>query len=116
MQLKNVAAVVTGGGSGLGAATARALAEAGAMVTVLDLDEPGARAVAESFGGHWVVCDHADEAEVAAAFRAAADRHGPARVLVNCAGQGAPGRRTAGRRGAYPIDLFRQQLEVNLVG
>jgi NAD(P)-dependent dehydrogenase (short-subunit alcohol dehydrogenase family) len=107
---------VTGGGSGLGAAAARALAAAGAKVTVLDRDAASAVEVATDVGGFSVAVDHSDEAGVAAALAEAASQHGTARVLVNCAGEGAPGQRTAGHHGPYPMDLFRRQFEVNVFG
>jgi NAD(P)-dependent dehydrogenase (short-subunit alcohol dehydrogenase family) len=116
VQLEGVAAIVTGGGSGLGAASARALAVAGARVTILDRTGAEAERIAAEVEGFAVVADHCDADAVAAALESATERHGPARVLVNCAGEGAPGRRTAGPRGAYPLDLFRRQLEVNVVG
>ena len=116
MELSDVSVVVTGGGSGLGAATARELAAAGARVAVLDRTAAPAEAVAAEIAGLAVVADHCDEKAVHSALATAHEQNGPVRVLVNCAGEGAPGRRTAGPRGAYPLDLLRRQLEVNVVG
>jgi NAD(P)-dependent dehydrogenase (short-subunit alcohol dehydrogenase family) len=115
MQVQGQAAIVTGGGSGLGEATARALAAAGARVTVLDFNLETAEAVAKEIGGFAVKCDvaSAESAEVAVELAAAA--HGPARILVNCAGI-APGGRVVGRNGPLPLDDFRRGVEVNLVG
>jgi NAD(P)-dependent dehydrogenase (short-subunit alcohol dehydrogenase family) len=115
MQVKGQAAIVTGGGSGLGAATARALAAAGARVAVLDVNEEGAQKVAKEIGGLSVRCDVADAASAEAAVRQAADRHGAARVLVNCAGIG-PAARVVGRDGPMPLDAFRRVIEINLIG
>src|SRR5690242_11188348 len=95
MDLSGIAAVVTGGGSGLGAATARALAEKGAKVAVLDISRDGANAVAEEIGGLAFACDVTQET-AADALDEAAQAHGTARVLVNCAGI-APSGRTVGR-------------------
>jgi NAD(P)-dependent dehydrogenase (short-subunit alcohol dehydrogenase family) len=115
MQVQGQAAIVTGGGSGLGEATARALAAAGARVTVLDFNLEAAEAVAKEIGGLAVKCDvsSAESAEVAVELATAA--HGPARILINCAGI-APGGRVVGRNGALPLDDFRRGVEVNLVG
>src|ERR1700721_998947 len=86
MQLKDQAAIVTGGASGLGAATARRLASQGARVAVCDLNAKLAESVAAEIGGIAVVCDVADAASAEAAVVAASKAHGPARVLINCAG------------------------------
>ena len=115
MQVKGHAAIVTGGGSGLGAATARALAAAGAKVAVLDVNEAAAGAVAEEIGGLAVRCDVSNAASGEAAVAAARTAHGPARILVNCAGIG-PAARIVGREGPIPLDAFRQVIEVNLIG
>ena len=115
MDVAGHAALVTGGGSGLGAATARALAAAGARVALLDVNEAAANAVAEETGGLAVACDVSDAASGEAAVAAARAAHGPARVLVNCAGIG-PAERIVGRAGPMPLDNFRRVIEVNLVG
>jgi NAD(P)-dependent dehydrogenase (short-subunit alcohol dehydrogenase family) len=115
MELKDTAALVTGGGSGLGAATARRLAAGGAKVAVLDVDVARAEAVAAEIGGLAVGCDVADAAAAEAAIAAAGARHGPARILVNCAGIG-PAKRIVGRDGAMPLDDFERVVRVNLVG
>jgi NAD(P)-dependent dehydrogenase (short-subunit alcohol dehydrogenase family) len=112
----NVAAVVTGGASGLGAATARALAERGAYVTLVDLDDERGSAVAASLpGSMYVRCDVTDAASVEDAI-AAASEAGPLRVAVNCAGI-AIGARTVDRDGR-PADLaaFAKVVAVNLNG
>jgi NAD(P)-dependent dehydrogenase (short-subunit alcohol dehydrogenase family) len=111
MELTGVNALVAGGASGLGAATARELAAAGARVTVADLNEEQGAAVAAEVGGAFVRCDVTDEESV----QAAVDAAGAPRVAVNCAGIGWA-QRTASRRGVHPLDPFRRVIEVNLVG
>lgn len=116
MQLDGLAALVTGGASGLGAATGAALAQAGAKVTLFDLDAARGEAHAAAIGGRFIAVDVTDEAEVAKAVAAAEAAHGVARVLVNCAGI-APGSRVVGRDGApHGLALFRKVVEVNLIG
>ena len=115
MDIKGLAAVVTGAGSGLGEATARALAGAGARVAVLDVNDEGAAAVAADIGGIAVHCDVSDAGSAEAAIAAARDAHGPARIAVNCAGI-APAARIVGRDGPQPLDKFAQVVGVNLLG
>ena len=88
MEIRGQAAIVTGGGSGLGAATAQALADAGARVTVLDANREAAEAVARRIDGLAATCDVTDAAAATAAMALAAQAYGPARLLVNCAGIG----------------------------
>ena len=115
MQLKGEAALVTGGGSGLGAATARALAKSGAKVAVLDINEGNAQKIAQEIGGVAVACDVADAKSGEAAVAKARGAHGPARVLINCAGIGI-GQRIVGREGPHPLDQFSRVINVNLIG
>ena len=115
MQLKDQAAIVTGGASGLGAATARRLAAQGAKVAVCDLNAKLAETVAAEIGGVAVICDVADAASAEAAIVAASKAHGPARVLVNCAGIGAA-KRVVGREGPMPLADFNRIIQVNLIG
>jgi NAD(P)-dependent dehydrogenase (short-subunit alcohol dehydrogenase family) len=115
MQLKNQAAIVTGGASGLGAATARKLAAQGAKVALCDLNAGLAETVATEIGGVAVVCDVADASSAEAAVAAAANAHGPARILVNCAGIGAA-KRVIGRDGPMPLGDFDRVIRVNLIG
>jgi NAD(P)-dependent dehydrogenase (short-subunit alcohol dehydrogenase family) len=115
MDVKGQAAIVTGGGSGLGAETATALAAAGAKVTVLDIDEAGIEAVAQEIGGLAIKCDVSSASDAEAAVAAAHEAHGPCRVLVNCAGI-APGKRIVGRDGPMPLEAFEKVIRVNLIG
>ncbi len=119
MKIDAASALVTGGGSGLGAATARTLAQAGAAVVVADLtSSPGAAVVAEitAAGGRaqFVPTDVTDEAAVQVAVDAATAL-APLRVVVNCAGIGTPGK-VVGKKGPLPLAAFAQVLQVNLVG
>ncbi len=115
MQVQGNAAVVTGAASGLGEATARALAAAGAKVALLDFNLEGAEKVAAEIGGVAVKCDVSSAASAEAAVALAAAEHGPARILVNCAGVVNPGR-MVGREGPLALDAFRKVIEVNLIG
>ena len=115
MQVQGQAAIVTGSGSGLGAGTARVLAAAGAKVALFDVNEEGAQKVAAEIGGIAVPCDVSDAASAEAAIATARETHGPARILVNCAGI-APAERIVGRNGPMPLDNFRKVIEVNLIG
>jgi NAD(P)-dependent dehydrogenase (short-subunit alcohol dehydrogenase family) len=108
-------AIVTGGGSGLGEATARALATNGARVAVLDIGIERAEAVAKSIGGFAASCDVASAESATTAFADADKALGPARILVNCAGI-AIGMKTVGKDGAHPLDAYRKVIEVNLIG
>ncbi len=116
MQIDSAGAIVTGGGSGLGAATARHLASRGGRVAILDFDGARAAAVAEEIGGLACPVDVGDEAAVAEAVSRAADWIGAApRIAVNCAGVGLAGR-IVGREGKLSIDVFERTLRVNLFG
>jgi len=114
MDLTGASAVVSGGGSGLGAATAEALAKAGAKVVVLDLNEAAAQSVAARIGGAAVAGDVAEEAPVARAVETAAAL-APLRIAVACAGI-APAARVAGKAGPHDLDLFARVIRVNLIG
>ncbi|TFV53609.1 SDR family NAD(P)-dependent oxidoreductase [Blastococcus sp. TF02A_35] len=114
----DVAAIVSGGASGLGEATTRALAARGAAVTILDLNEERGRALATELGGHttFVRTDVTDEASVQAAVTEATGKDRPLRIAVSCAGIGA-GQRTVGRNGEpHDLGAFMKVLTVNLVG
>jgi NAD(P)-dependent dehydrogenase (short-subunit alcohol dehydrogenase family) len=115
MDMKGHAAVVTGGASGLGAATAAELARAGVKVACLDVNLDGARAVAEKIGGYAVHCDVTKAEQAAAALAQARDKHGAARILINCAGVG-PAKRIVGRDGPMPLGDFERVIAINLIG
>jgi NAD(P)-dependent dehydrogenase (short-subunit alcohol dehydrogenase family) len=115
MILAGVAAIVTGGGSGLGRATAEALAAKGAKVAIFDLNPAAATEAARVVGGAAIVGDVADDASAGGAIAKAAAAHGPARVLVNCAGVGVA-KRVAGRDGPHPLADFEKVIRVNLIG
>jgi NAD(P)-dependent dehydrogenase (short-subunit alcohol dehydrogenase family) len=115
MDPRGHAAVVTGAASGLGAETAIQLADAGAKVALLDLNVDAARDLAARIGGIAVRCDVADAESGAAALAEAREKHGGARILVNCAGIG-PAKRIVGRDGAMPLADFERVIAINLVG
>jgi NAD(P)-dependent dehydrogenase (short-subunit alcohol dehydrogenase family) len=115
MNLKGVSAFVTGGGSGLGAATAKALADRGAKVAVFDLNKANAESVAKEIGGLALAGDVASEADAKAAIAKAIETNGPLRVLVNCAGIGNAAT-TVSKNGPFPLDLFTRVITVNLIG
>lgn len=115
MQTQGVTAIVSGGASGLGAATAVALAEAGARVGILDFNEAGAQDLAGKIGGAARKVDVTDAASVEAAMADLAAELGAPRILVNCAGI-APGKKILGRSGVMPLDDFSRVIEVNLIG
>lgn len=118
MDLSGIAALVTGGASGLGEATARVLAARGARVVIVDLDRARGHSVASELHGLFTPTDVLDEAQVTAAVDAACSL-GPLRVLVNCAGISLSSR-TIGRDGdytsAHSLNLFKQIVCVNLIG
>jgi NAD(P)-dependent dehydrogenase (short-subunit alcohol dehydrogenase family) len=115
MQIEGQAAIVSGGASGLGRATAEALAAAGARVAILDINEAAGADTARETGGFAIATDVTDAASLEAAVAAARERHGPARIAINCAGIGTAGR-VVGRDGPMPLDAFRRVIEVNLIG
>jgi NAD(P)-dependent dehydrogenase (short-subunit alcohol dehydrogenase family) len=115
MEVKGHAAIVTGGASGLGAATARTLAASGAKVAILDVNADAAAEVAIDINGLAIGCDVSDAATAEAAVKQAAADHGPARILVNCAGVG-PAKRIVGRDGPMPLADFERVIRINLIG
>ncbi|WP_170514720.1 SDR family NAD(P)-dependent oxidoreductase [Ruegeria atlantica] len=115
MQLSTTSAIITGGASGLGEATARHFAERGAQVTILDRDAVRGTQVAEEIGGHFAETDVTNEASVAAAIDQAMNNMGQITVAVNCAGI-AYGIKTVGKDGPHPLDAFQRTIDINLVG
>jgi len=115
MQLDTTKAIVTGGASGLGEATARHFAARGAQVTLLDRDHARGARVAAEIGGHFAQTDVTDEASVQAAIDLGMDRMGGISVAVNCAGI-AVGMKTVGRDGPHPLPAFQTTIDINLVG
>jgi NAD(P)-dependent dehydrogenase (short-subunit alcohol dehydrogenase family) len=115
MNIQGAAAIVSGGGSGLGRATAEALAAKGAKVAIFDINLAAAEETAKAIHGAAFKCDVSDATSAEAAVAAAEAAHGPARILVNCAGIGTP-KRVVGRDGAQPLSDFQRIINVNLVG
>jgi NAD(P)-dependent dehydrogenase (short-subunit alcohol dehydrogenase family) len=115
MDIKGHAAIVTGGGSGLGAATAALLAEAGAKVALLDVNMDAANAHAQKIGGIAIKCDVADSDSATAAIKEANAKNGTARILINCAGIGIA-KRIVGRDGPHPLADYERVIRVNLIG
>ncbi|SOY56067.1 putative 3-HYDROXYACYL-COA DEHYDROGENASE TYPE II OXIDOREDUCTASE PROTEIN [Cupriavidus taiwanensis] len=114
MQIQNNVFLITGGASGLGAGTARLLAESGAKVVIADLNEAVGQALAAEIGGQFVRCDVTSEADGQAAV-AAAQSLGRLAGLVNCAGI-ATANKTVGKNGPHPLDAFDKTIRINLVG
>ncbi len=115
MELTAVKAVVTGGASGLGAATARYLSAQGGQVTIFDRDSERGTALADEIGAHFVAVDVTDESSVASGITAAVDAMGGLTALVNCAGI-ATGERVVGREGPHRLDSFARTIAINLTG
>lgn len=116
MDIQGVAAIVTGGASGLGGGTAERLARAGAKVTIFDLNADLGTALAQQIGGHFVRVDVTDEAAVAAAIQEAEGLHGKARILVNCAGIGPPAKVIDREGQPLPLASFSKIVTINLIG
>ena len=114
MEIRDNAFLITGGASGLGAATARLIAENGGKVALADLNVDAGEALAAELGGVFVKCDVSREEDAKQAVEAAA-KLGTLRGLVNCAGV-APAAKTVGKDGAHPLDLFARTISINLVG
>lgn len=115
MNAEGQIAIVTGAGSGLGEATARALAAKGARVAIFDVGMERAQAVAADIGGIAVKCDVSDADSGVAAMAEVQQKLDTARILVNCAGI-AIGVKTIGKEGPHPLDQYRRVIEINLVG
>ncbi|MFO7921410.1 MAG: SDR family NAD(P)-dependent oxidoreductase [Nioella sp.] len=115
MDIASARVIVTGGASGLGAATARDVAAAGARVTIFDRDTERGAAMAEAAGGTFAEVDVTDEASVAAGIARAVKAMGGISAVVNCAGI-VTGAKTVGSKGPFPLDAFRRTIDINLVG
>ncbi len=115
MDVTGTSAIVTGGASGLGAGTARALAAAGAKVAIFDMNMDGANQVASEIGGVAIECDVSDAGSAEAAVAAARDAHGAAAICVNCAGIGTV-HRIVGRDGPIDLEDYARVIRVNLIG
>jgi NAD(P)-dependent dehydrogenase (short-subunit alcohol dehydrogenase family) len=114
MQISGISAVVTGGASGLGLATAKRLITGGAKVVLLDLPTSNGEAVAKDIGAVFSPGDVTNETDAAAAVAAAAEL-APLRVAINCAGI-APAARTVGKQGPFDLGVFNRVVQINLVG
>ena len=114
MQIQNNVFIITGGASGLGAATARMIAASGGKVVLADVQAEAGQALAAELGGQFVKCDVTSEADGLAVV-AAATAMGTLRGLVNCAGV-APAVKTVGKDGPHPLDVFQRTININLVG
>lgn len=117
MEIRDATALVTGGASGLGAATVRAIVEAGGRVVIADLNDEAGEALATELGeaARFARCDVTSPGDVEAAVELARDRFGELRIAVGCAGVGWA-QRTVGKDGAAPLDAFEKVVQVNLVG
>ena len=114
MHIQDNVFIVTGGASGLGAATARMLAANGATVVIADVQAEAGQALADELKGQFVRCDVTQEADAQAVVDAAVGL-GVLRGLINCAGV-APAVKTVGKDGAHPLDVFQRAVNINLVG
>ena len=115
MDIKGHSAIVTGGASGLGAACAEMLAQAGAKVACLDVNLDGAKATADKIGGIAVRCDVTNSEQSVAALAEARGKHGTARIVIHCAGVG-PAKRIVGREGPMPLEDYARVITINLIG
>jgi NAD(P)-dependent dehydrogenase (short-subunit alcohol dehydrogenase family) len=115
MKIDGLSVFVTGGGSGLGAATARLFASKGARVACFDLNQDNADKVAKEIDGIGLGGNVTSEADATSALDSAEKAHGTPRVLVNCAGTGNA-ITTVGKNGAFPLDAFKRIIDVNLIG
>lgn len=116
MELNGTAAIVTGGASGLGGATAEMLAKGGAKVTIFDLNNDLGAVKASELGGHFIKVDVTDEVAVQAAIKEAEGLHGKARILVNCAGIGPPAKVVDRNGNPLPLADFAKIISINLLG
>lgn len=115
MLIENQVAIITGGASGLGAATARALSQAGASVALLDTNIAAAEKLAAEIQGIAIACDVTDPNSVETALATVQRTYGPVRICINCAGI-VHSRRMVNQQGAMPLDEFQRVININLVG
>jgi NAD(P)-dependent dehydrogenase (short-subunit alcohol dehydrogenase family) len=115
MEINQAAAIISGGASGMGAATAKKLSQLGAKVAIFDLNLDAAKKLAADINGIAIACDVSNAESVAAAVAQANSQHGIARICINCAGI-VKAKRMVGKEGPMPLDEFRQVIEINLIG
>ncbi len=115
MDIMNTAALITGGASGMGAATARLLSKQGAKVALLDLNVSDGEKIAKEIGGIAISCDVTNSESVEKAISTAQAKHGAARICVNCAGI-VHGKRMIGKDGPMPLSEFERVIQINLIG
>jgi len=117
MDISNKVALITGGASGLGLATAKVLIESGAKVMLLDLNEDNAKAASESLGENssYTIANVAEEQSIVDAINQTKEEFGSISIVVNCAGIGSASK-TVGKNGAHPLDYFKTVIDINLVG
>ncbi len=118
MKLKDKVCVVTGGVSGLGRATVEEFIREGAKVAIFDLNEDEGKALADSLGASVIFCpvNITDDDSISAGIDVAMNAFGAIHICVNCAGRGGGATKTLGRKGRFPMDLFRDVININLVG
>lgn len=115
MEIKNCAAIVTGGASGMGAASARMLCQQGAKVALFDINQSAAAEIAKEIGALAFQCNVSNAEEVSSAITQAEKEHGPARIVINCAGI-VHSRRMVNQQGPMPLEEFHKVIEINLIG
>tara|TARA_Y100001970_G_C14242545_1_gene865816 strand:+ start:412 stop:1179 length:768 start_codon:yes stop_codon:yes gene_type:complete len=117
MDISNKVALITGGASGLGLATAKVLIDSGAKVMLLDLNEDNAKAASESLGSDssYTIANVAEEQSIVDAIAKTKEEFGSIHIVVNCAGIGSASK-TVGKNGAHPLDYFKTVIDINLVG
>lgn len=115
MEIAGHVVVVSGGASGMGAATAQHLASLGANVAILDNHPEAAKVIADEIGAYAITCDVSDESQVQAAMDAVVKKYGAIHIAINCAGI-APAARIVGRDGPMAMDDFQRVIQINLIG